>query len=79
MLSSLFVEASFESVSFLHTALLRFSGNRVRPLGRHSASRSSSEEEEPDDDSILVRLAPAASGAAAPKKMCEGAAIFHIN
>jgi len=44
-----------------------------------SASRSSSEEEEPDDDSILERLVPAASGAAAPKKMCEVAAIFHIN
>ena len=41
------------------------------------ASRSSSEDEEPEDDdaSVLVRLAVPASGAAAPKKMCEGAAI----
>ena len=41
------------------------------------ASRSSSEDEEPEkeDASILVRLAVTASGALAPKKMCEGAAI----
>ena len=43
-----------------------------------SARRSSSEEEEPDDDdaSIFVRLVLAASGAAAPKKMWEGADIL---